>query len=158
MKKTTRDVLGFAAIAAVTAIAPVLGAKSSRPDAWYRRLRKPAHTPPSWVFGPVWTTLYAASAFAAWRVWRASPGRRRSRALALWGAQHALNTIWSPLFFGAHRPRAALADIGALLATSAAFAREAGKVDRTAGWLMAPYVGWIGYASTLNLGVVTKNA
>jgi tryptophan-rich sensory protein len=158
MKTTARSALGLAAILAITAVAPVLGAKSSRPDRWYRRLRKPRHTPPSWVFGPVWTTLYAASAIAAWRVWRSAPSAARTRTLALWGVQHALNAAWSPLFFGAHRTRAALADVGALLATSAAFVREARGVDRTASWLMTPYVGWIAYASSLNAGVVMKNA
>lgn len=157
MKPTIRNALGLAAIVAVTAVAPVLGARS-RPDRWYRSLRKPRHTPPSWVFAPVWTALYAASALAAFRVWRSAPSRARTRALALWGVQHALNAAWSPLFFRAHRPRAALADIGAILATSAAFVREARGVDRTASWLMTPYVGWVAYASTINAGVVTKNA
>lgn len=158
MKTTARNALGLAAILAVTAVAPALGARSSRPDRWYRSLRKPRHTPPSWVFAPVWTALYTASAIAAYRVWRSGKSRARTRALALWGVQHALNAAWSPLFFGAHRPRAALADIGALLATSAAFLREARGVDPAASWLMAPYVGWVAYASTINAGVVTKNA
>lgn len=158
MKSTLRNALGLAGILAVTAVAPLLGARSSRPDRWYRGLRKPRHTPPSWVFAPVWTALYAASAFAAFRVWRSAPSGARTRALTLWGVQHALNTAWSPLFFGAHRPRAALADIGALLASSAAFVRTARDVDRGASWLMAPYVGWVAYASTINAGVVVKNA
>src|SRR6187551_689378 len=104
MRSSNRSLLGLAVIAGITAIAPVLGARVSKPGPWYRSLRKPPQNPPSWVFGPAWTLLYALSAFSAWRVWRSAPSRSRRAALTLWGVQHALNTAWSPLFFGAHRP------------------------------------------------------
>src|SRR5689334_6122910 len=88
---------------------------------WYPSLRKPRWTPPSRAFGPVWTALYAQLAYSARRIDR-SLDPRRERALALWWLQLGLNAAWSPVFFGARRPGAAVAVIGALLPAAAATA------------------------------------
>jgi tryptophan-rich sensory protein len=144
--------------AAVTAAALAGGAATRRSarSRWYAALRKPPGQPPPAVFGPVWTALYAAMATSGYRVWRtSSPGR--SRALRLWAAQLALNAAWSPLFFGARRPRAALADVALLLPTVGAYALAARKVDRAAAWLVVPYLAWTGFALWLNAGLVVKN-
>lgn len=145
-------VIGCATLAAAAA-----GAAVSRPGKWYRELRKPAGTPPPGVFGPVWTALYAAMAYSAWRVWRRAPSPGRRQALTLWGAQLGLNAAWSPVFFGAHAPRAALGVIAALLPTLGAYTLSARKVDRWAGRLIWPYLGWTGYATYLNSGIARKN-
>ncbi len=134
-----------------------MGAKESKPGWWYRRLRKPPQTPPSWVFGPAWGVLYTLSALSVWRVWQAPPTRMRRAALTLWAVQHGMNAIWSPLFFAAHRPKAALVDLLAMFGTSTAYAVTAAKVDRPAAWMIAPYVGWIGFAGSINAGVVALN-
>jgi tryptophan-rich sensory protein len=95
-------------------------------------------------------------ATSGYRVWRASsPGR--SRALRLWAAQLALNAAWPPLFFGARRPRAALADAALLVPAAAAYALSARKVDRAAAWLVVPYVAWTGFALWLNARLVAKS-
>ncbi len=128
------------------------------PDSlWFRLLRKPKVQPPSWVFGPVWTALYAAVAYAGWRIWRAPASRRRTAALGLWTAQLALNGIWTPIFFGARRPIAALADVIALDAAATACAVTAAGVDKRATAAFAPYLGWLGFATVLNAKIVTKN-
>lgn len=124
---------------------------------WYRRLRKPPFQPPSWVFAPVWTTLYGLMSASAWRVWNRPAGPRRSWALALWGLQLGFNALWSPLFFRQHRPRAALGDIAALGASLAAYTTVARKVDRGAAWMMVPYLAWVGFASVLNAEIVRRN-
>jgi tryptophan-rich sensory protein len=124
---------------------------------WYEALDKPGFTPPDRVFPVVWTTLYGLMAASAWRVWRsASP--LRGRALGLWGAQLALNAAWSPIFFGAKRPAAALGDLGALLFALGAYTATARRVDRAAAWLMAPYALWSGFAAVLNAEIVRRNA
>ena len=71
---------------------------------WYPGLLKPAGTPPSWVFGPVWSTLYLLMATAAWLVWRQRPANGTWLALGFFFVQLALNATWSFLFFGLRRP------------------------------------------------------
>src|SRR2546429_635093 len=71
---------------------------------WYDGLRKPAWNPPSWVFGPVWTVLYASMAVAAWLVWRRRGLAAAWLPLSLFGLQLALNVAWSGIFFALRRP------------------------------------------------------
>jgi tryptophan-rich sensory protein len=123
---------------------------------WYPGLRKPRWTAPSQAFGPVWTVLYAQMAYSAHRVARSSdPGRRR--ALRLWWLQLGLNAAWTPVFFGARRPGAAVVVISALLPAVAATAATSARVDRRAGLLYAPYLAWSAYAAALNLEIWRLN-
>jgi translocator protein len=146
---------GFCGACAATAL---LGARATlRNKRWYRTLKKPAFTPPDSLFGPVWTALYALMSISAYRVWRAPPSTERSRALGLWGAQLAANAAWSPLFFGAHRPRAALADLTLLLSAVGLYSSQARRVDAPAAWMMVPYLAWAGFATVLNGEIVRRN-
>lgn len=117
---------------------------------WYAGLAKPAWNPPGWVFGPVWTVLYGLMAVAAWRVWRRGGWAEQKIALGLFVAQWALNALWTPLFFGLHRPGWALAEILVLLATILATMRAFWRVDRPAGLLLLPYAAWVSFATVLN--------
>jgi tryptophan-rich sensory protein len=146
--------LGF--VGAVAA-AGALGGSVSRPGLWYRSLRKSAATPPARVFAPVWSVLYAAMAYSAWRVWRAPSSPARTRALALWAAQLGLNAAWSPVFFRAKRPRAALLVVSILLPVLGAYVRAAWRVDKLAAVTLFPYLGWTGFATFLNRQIVRKN-
>jgi len=125
---------------------------------WYAGLVKPSWNPPSWLFGPAWTVLYAMMAVAAWLVWREGGWRARKRALRLYLTQWALNALWTPIFFGMHRPGLAFAEIivldVALLATLAAFWR----VKRLAGALLIPYALWVAFATVLNHTIWRLNA
>jgi translocator protein len=147
----------FRYAAAVAATAAGGAAATRRSVAtWYPGLCKPSWTPPSQVFGPVWTLLYAQMAYSASRVARSSdPGRRR--ALALWWLQLGLNAAWTPLFFGARRTGAAAVVIGALVPTVAATAAASARVDRPAGLLYAPYLAWSAYAAALNFDIWRRN-
>jgi benzodiazapine receptor len=143
----------------LTAAVAFAGSRSTREGRglWYRRLRKPRFNPPRWVFGPVWTALYGLMSVSAYRIWRQPPSPARTRALALWATQLGLNGIWSPLFFGKHRPRAALVDLIGLAAAIASYIRVAAKLDRLAAALMAPYLAWVGFAGLLNAAIVRRN-
>jgi len=117
------------------------------PGEWYAGLAKPPFNPPNWIFAPVWTLLYIMVAVAGWRTWQRGP---RSAAMALWFVQLALNFVWSPVFFGAHRIGGALAVIVALLAAIIAFIVMAWPRDRIAALLFTPYAGWVAFATLLN--------
>jgi translocator protein len=125
--------------------------------AWYRALRKPSYTPPSWVFGTVWTAMYMLMATSCYRIWRARRGAGRSRALAQWTLRGGLNTLWSKLFFGQRALRWSLVDLGALLVSAITYLRSAFRVDRWAGILAVPYVGWLGFAALLNAEIARRN-
>ena len=74
----------------------------------YKTLNKPSWQPPNWLFGPVWTALYAMMGVASWLVWQKGGG---ALALSLYAVQLALNLAWTPLFFTKHQLTYALADI-----------------------------------------------
>ncbi len=158
-KSPLRSALGLLAFGGVTAGAATFGALTTRSGQglWYRLLRKPPYNPPGWVFGPVWTGLYGLIALSGWRVWRQPSSPERTRALALWGTQLGLNAAWSWIFFGKHRKRAALADLGALFGAVAGYALAARKVDRQAAWLITPYLAWTCFAGLLNEEIVRRN-
>lgn len=124
---------------------------------WYDSLLKPSWNPPSWVFGPVWTLLYAMMAVAAWLVWQRGGWRAQRRPLGLYLIQWALNAAWTPVFFGLHRPDLAFAAIAllsvAILATLAAF----WKARRAAALLLVPYALWVGFATALNFAIWRLN-
>ena len=130
---------------------------SRRTKAWYRRLSKSKLTPPDRAFGIVWPVLYGLSALSAWRVWRTPPSRARTKALGMWGAQLVTNAAWTPIFFGAKRPRLAMGDLAGLAASLGGYALEARKVDPAAAWLTVPYLGWTCFAGYLNATIIAKN-
>ena len=120
------------------------------PGEWFAALKKPSWNPPGWVFGPVWTALYAMMAAAAWLVWQRGGWKEQRKPLLIFLAQLALNALWTPLFFGLHRPGVAFAEIVllwlAIVATLVAFR----PVNRTAAWLLVPYLAWVSFAAVLN--------
>jgi translocator protein len=149
---------------ALAAIAPVLAASlsgwvtNSEITGWYAGIVKPSFNPPNWVFGPVWTALYALMAYAFWRILRMPAGTNgRNAAIIVFLVQIALNALWSFAFFGAHSPAAGLIVIAllwlAIVATILTFA----KLDSVAAWCLAPYIAWVSFAAVLNLSIWRLN-
>jgi len=126
-------------------------------DPWYATLRKPAWTPPNWVFGPVWTALYLSMAVAAWLVWRQAGFSPAKLSLTLFVIQLALNVAWSGIFFGFRLVGVAFLEVVLLwlfiLSTTIAF----WSVSRMASWLMVPYLIWVAYAAALNGAIWRMN-
>jgi translocator protein len=163
-KRSARSLLVGLGFAALSYGAGVLGhlamgwrGSGNAKRLWFRTLRKPAFEPPRKVFPIVWGVLYGAMAYSAWRVWRAPKSPERTRALALWGSQLALNAAWTPLFFAAKRPALALADIAALDVAATGYTLQAKRVDGQAALVITPYLGWLGFATALNGAIVAKN-
>ncbi|UWQ21972.1 tryptophan-rich sensory protein TspO [Jannaschia sp. W003] len=125
-----------------------------RPGAWYAGLRKPRWTPPNWLFPVAWTLLYLLLAVVAARI---APLPGAERASALWTLQIVLNAVWTPVFFGLHRPRAALVVIVLLWGATAMLLAALWPLDHLAFALAAPYLAWITYAAALNAAVVRLN-
>jgi translocator protein len=128
-----------------------------QPGEWYAGLQKPTWNPPSWVFGPVWTTLYVLMGVAAWLVWDRHRGAARI-ALTLFVVQLIANATWSWLFFGLQSPFLALIDIVILwlliVATTIAFWR----LRPIAGALLIPYLAWVTFATALNFQIWRLNS
>ncbi len=125
-----------------------------QPGEWYRSLSKPAWTPPDWVFPVTWTVLYLSISVAAARV-AALDGT--GQALALWSVQIALNTLWTPVFFGLKRMQAGLVVIGLLWVSVAATCVAFWGHDPISGMLFLPYVLWVTIAGALNYSVWQRN-
>ncbi|MFJ3926325.1 TspO/MBR family protein [Streptomyces sp. NPDC090022] len=119
----------------------------------YEALDRPAWAPPAWLFGPVWTALYATVGIAAWLVWR-HPDRHRVRtALVWWSLQLALNLAWTPLFFAARQYGLALLDILLLLAALSTTVVHFRRLSLPAALLLVPYLLWVAFASALNASI-----
>ncbi len=134
----------------------LLGRWLGIPQGWYASLRKPALQPPGWVFGPVWTTLYALIGVAVWMIWR----RRRGPwvlATALFAVHWVLNVAWTALFFGLHRPAWALVELLALWSVAAAMVVVYWRIRRAAGAILLPYLLWLTFAAVLNAAIVALN-
>ncbi len=114
---------------------------------WYTTLQKPGFTPPSWLFGPVWTTLYLLMGVALYLVWRRGDNRF---ALAVFAVQLVLNAGWTLVFFGMRWPAGGLAVIVALLVAIVATMVAFERIDRRAALLLVPYLCWVGFATLLN--------
>jgi len=147
--------ISFGICSAVGASGSVFTASSVK--TWYPSLLKPPGTPPSWVFGPVWSILYLLMGAAAWLVWRQRIHEDVWLALALFMVQLILNGLWSFVFFRLRRPGAALVEITVLLAAIAMTAMRFAELSRLAFWPMTPYFAWVLYASYLNFGIWRLN-
>lgn len=118
---------------------------------WYSTIQKPSFNPPSWVFGPVWTTLYILMGIALWLVVRSgAPSTLTRPAITVFAAQLILNAAWSVVFFGLHSPGWAFAVIIGLWALILASIILFRRISTTAGALLLPYIAWVSFAGVLN--------
>ena len=143
-------VLCFAA-AAVGAVASI------QAESFYAQLAQPVWAPPPWVFGPVWTVLYALMGIAAWLVWRSGGFRNNRQALTLFLLQLAFNAAWSWLFFAWHLGVLSLANILVLWILIVATLVSFWRVRPLAGALLIPYLLWVSFASALNYSLWQLN-
>jgi tryptophan-rich sensory protein len=124
---------------------------------WYPMLTKPSWTPPSWVFGPVWSLLYIMIGVSGWLIYRSESSRKRTIALILYGIQLCLNFIWSFLFFSLRSPALGLIDIVLLCLFISLTILQSWKVRPLASLLLIPYLIWVLYATSLNAAIWILN-
>jgi len=125
-----------------------------KPGAWYESLVKPRFTPPNWAFPVAWTIIYLLLAWAGYRLTLIPESQT---VLALWAAQIALNTLWTPVFFGAHRIVAGMVIISLLWIVAATMVILAMRLDVITGLILFPYVVWLCVAAALNFSILRNN-
>ena len=121
----------------------------------YEELVQPEFKPPPKVFQVIWPPLFMALTISGLRIWNAPKSAARTQALTLWGAVQALNAVWMAL--GPRRLGGQLSTAVASLGASVAYIWRARKVDPPAAGMVAPYVGWIGFANVLTEELWRRN-
>ena len=151
----TKPVL--AAALSATAVG-LLGMLTTDLSTWYFNLHKPDWQPPDWLFGPVWTTIFALAALAGVLFWKHVEDREaRLRVQAAFIANAFLNTLWSLLFFRLKRPDLALDEVGFLWLSIVVLIVLLRAGSRTAALLILPYLAWVSFAAYLNYTIVQLN-
>lgn len=144
--------------AAAAVLVAVLGFLATDLEGWYEQLVKPAWQPPDWLFGPVWTLIYALAAMAGVLAWRAaSDDAARTRILTLFAVNGFLNVLWSLLFFRLQRPDWALAEVALLWLSIVVLIVVLRSYSRTTTWMLLPYLAWVSFAAVLNAAVLRLN-
>lgn len=116
---------------------------------WYGGLRKPSWNPPNQVFAPVWTALYFSMGVSAWLCWR-EVGIGYGYWLFTFAFQLLLNLAWSYIFFVGRNLGLALVEVVVLWIWIAVTIVVFANISPLAAWLLAPYLGWVTFASVLN--------
>lgn len=143
------------AIVGLVAVAGSLATGIGGPPAWYEAAVAPPGTPPSWVFGPVWTVLYALIAFSLIVAWERLPqGVVRRQVLWLYALNLLANGVWSFLFFRQQELALAVADAALISLSATALALLLWRESRTAALALVPYALWAAYATYLAAGYV----
>ena len=153
---TKNKYLSLGLILLVTFLASGIGSfvTSSFKEPWYSEILLPSFNPPSWVFGPVWTTLYIFMSIAAWSAWNKTSEKK---ILKIYFVHLFFNSIWSIIFFGFHQIFIALIDLGIILIFIIWLMRIYYHVNKISFLLMIPYLLWSFYALILNGAIFFLN-
>ena len=148
--------LSLLIILLITFIAPMIGsyATTTFKEPWYSQIILPSFNPPSWVFAPVWSTLYFLMSLAIWKVWIKS---FETKLLKIYFIHLSFNSTWSVVFFGFHLIGAALANLVIILIFILILMREYYSKDKVSFYLMIPYLAWSSYALILNSSILLLN-
>ncbi len=133
-----------------------VGFTASAIPLWYNTLNKPTFSPPSWIFGPVWTLLYTMMGIALFLIWNEKT-RNSRKALLVFSLQLFLNAIWSPVFFGLRSPFMGLLIITLLWISIILTMVNFYKISKRAAWLLVPYFLWVSFATVLNFSIWRLN-
>ena len=154
MKK--KKYLSFLLILLVTFAASAIGGftTSSFKEPWYSEIILPSFNPPSWVFAPVWTTLYLMMSIAIWRVWVNSFD---VKTLKLYFIHLFFNATWSVIFFGFHQIGLALINLIIILSFIIVLMKIYLTKNKFSFYLMTPYLLWSSYALILSISIFILN-
>lgn len=159
-KSATKNVLALIGFIILAQLAGVIGSvfTAGSVDTWYPNLNKPGFTPPGWLFGPVWITLYTLMGISAYLIWRKGWEYTKVKsALRVFFFQLILNALWSILFFGLHWLFWAFVEIALLWLLILLMILKFRKISPIAGYLQIPYLLWVTFAAVLNLSIWLLN-
>ena len=153
---TKNKYLSLVLILLITFMASALGGFTTATfkEPWYSEIILPSFNPPSWVFGPVWTTLYIFMSIATWRVWIIFYDRK---ILNLYFFHLLFNATWSVVFFGFHQIELALINLIIILIFIIVLMKIYFKKEKLSFFIMIPYFLWSTYALVLNSAIVILN-
>jgi translocator protein len=155
MKKWAKIVLSIL----ICQMAGIIGSVFTMPKiaSWYTTLQMPWFTPPNWVFGPVWITLFTLMGISLYMIWEKKSDKRFRTSMYIFGAQFFVNIFWNFLFFGLESPMLGLVSIVILWALIALTIEEFYRISKKAGLILLPYIIWVSIATALNFYVFILN-
>ncbi len=125
---------------------------------WYQTLIKPSFNPPSWIFGPVWTTLYTMMGISLYIILSKGPKTKEVKvAVNLFVWQLIANSLWSIIFFGMKNILLALIEIVILLILVFTTIFKFYKINKIAAYLLIPYLLWGSFATFLTYTIWILN-
>ncbi len=153
---TKNKYLSFIIILIITFIAPALGSytTSAFKEPWYSEIILPSFNPPSWVFAPVWSSLYLMMTIAIWKIWKETFD---NKLLKLYFIHLFFNSTWTVVFFVFHQIGLALLNLIIILIFIIILMKKYLNKDKISFCLMIPYVSWSGYALVLNTSIFFLN-
>ena len=120
---------------------------------WYPTVVKSPLSPPNMVFPIVWTALYILMGLSLGECFRTD----NMRAVLPWVLQLVVNFLWTLFFFRLRDPLLGLVDLLLLIVLTIWYMSTASRTSSGAGWLMAPYLLWLCFATYLNWYVYANN-
>jgi translocator protein len=124
-------------------------------EPWYSLINKPSFNPPSWIFAPVWTTLYLMMTIAIWFFWHSK--NKDMNTIYIYFIHIVFNTTWSIVFFALHKIFYAFLVLIVLICLIIILILRFKRVNMLSFYLMIPYLLWCCYALILNLNLVLLN-
>jgi len=150
-------ILSFILFALITYSASIIGsiATIEFKEPWYSLLSKPTFNPPSWIFAPVWTTLYLMMTIAVWNFWHSK--NRDMNTVYIYFIHLIFNTTWSIVFFVFHKLILALIVLFILISLIIVLLFRFRRVNMLSFYMMIPYLLWCCFALILNLNLILLN-
>lgn len=124
---------------------------------WFNTLAKPSFNPPSYLFGPVWTTLYILMGVSMYLIWSSPKTAFRQKAITVFVIQLFFNFWWSILFFSFHQLLFSFVDILLIWVLIVYMITLFKKINLVAAYLQIPYLLWVTFASVLNISISFLN-
>jgi tryptophan-rich sensory protein len=124
---------------------------------WYQTLNKPQFSPPNFIFGPVWITLYFLMGVSIYLVLEQKLKKEKNTIIIFFSLQLLLNFLWSIIFFYLHLPLLAFLEILFLWGSILFLIIKFWKFSKPASYLLVPYLLWVSFATILNASIVTLN-